>query len=181
MKILIAYYSQTGNTKKVAKSMKKGLAEEDVDLKKIKELSPEDLKDYDLLLLGSGIYAGKIHKSAVTLVKKADKIPPKVAFFCTHASPDAYQHGFKVVKRILAKIDSEVIGEWDCRGANLGVPEEIIEQRLANLPPEQREKAKKDQEELKSHPDEDDLANAEQFAEELISYTNSVFSKEDLE
>lgn len=148
--------------------MKIGLDDHDVDLKKIKELYPEDLKGYDLLLLGSGIYAGKIHKSVVDLIKKTDEIPPKVAFFSTHASPEAYQHGFKAVKRKLEKTGSEIIGEWDCRGANLGIPKEMIEQRLANLPPDKREAAKKDQEELKNHPDPEDLAKAKRFAERLI-------------
>lgn len=169
MKILIAYFSQTGNTEKGARSMKNGLTEEDVVLKQVKELFPEDLKGYDLLLLGSGIYAGKIHKSVADLVKKADVIRPKFAFFCTHASPDAYQNGFKVVKRQLAKKNAEIIGEWDCKGANLGVPKEVIEKRLASLPPEQREKAKKEQGELKNHPDKEDLAKAKQFTESLVN------------
>ncbi|TXT67245.1 MAG: Flavodoxin [Promethearchaeota archaeon] len=168
MKILITYFSQTGNTERVAKSFKEALAEHEVDINPIAQQKPDELSDYDFLILGSGIYAGKIHKSVENLIKKAERLPPKVALFNTHSSISAYQHGFKRVKQRLEVLGAELIGEWDCRGENIGVPEQIIEQRLANLPPDERKKAEEDIEELKGRPNAEDLENAKTFAKSLL-------------
>ena len=51
MKILITYFSNTGNTEKVANSLKEGLEDEVVDLVPINNVEPSSLKNYDLKLL----------------------------------------------------------------------------------------------------------------------------------
>lgn len=168
MRIMITYFSQTGNTEKVAKAIKEALIEHDVDCKPVKETDSSEISDYDLLILGSGIYAGKVHKSVLDLIRKAEALPPKVALFSTHASVTGYQHGFKVVQKKIESIDSEIIAEWDCRGENLGLPKEMIQKRLASLPPEERKKAEEDQAQLKGRPNAEDLENAKKFAKSLI-------------
>ncbi len=169
MKILILYFSNTGNTKKVAKSMAKGLASEEIDLLKVQDTFPDSLKLYDLILLGSGIYAGKVSKNILTFIKDADELPKSFALFCTHASVDHYQDGFKMVKKNIKKAGSEIIAEWDCRGENIGIPEEQRKAMLDALPPEQRKQAEEDQERLKGHPNTEDLENAEKFARSLLN------------
>ena len=59
-KILICYYSRSGNTKKMAYLIQKGAMEEDVevDTKEVKEVKPEDLKRYDGIVIGSPTYYG---------------------------------------------------------------------------------------------------------------------------
>ena len=59
-KILICYYSRSGNTKKMAYLIQKGAMEEDVevDTKEVKEVKPEDLKKYDGIVIGSPTYYG---------------------------------------------------------------------------------------------------------------------------
>jgi len=168
MKILITYFSQTGNTEKIANAMKDGLEGHDVEMKKIGETSVESLKDYDIIFLGSGIYAGKIKKKITDLVKKAEEVAPKFVFFCTHASPTAYQKGFRLVRKKIEGLGAEVIGEWDCRGENIGIPKAQTQAMLDRLPPEERKKAEEDQEALKGHPDVEDLAQAKAFAASIV-------------
>ena len=122
MKILVCYFSNTGNTEKVAKSIAEGLEGEDLELLKIEDADPSKLKNYDLVVLGSGIYAGKLHKKVTDFMKKVTEYPPKFAFFNTHQSPTAYQKAFRRIKKTLEEHNSKVIGEFDCVSANLGIP-----------------------------------------------------------
>ena len=168
MKILITYFSNTGNTEKVAKSMGEGLTEENVDVKPVKDTDPSSLKEYDIVFLGSGIYAGKINKAVTDLIKKTEELPPKFVLFCTHASPKAYQKAFRIVKKKIGASKSEILGEWDCRGENLGIPKQQTQAMLDALPPEQRKQAEEDQKALKGHPNAEDLENAKKFAQSIL-------------
>lgn len=168
MKIIITYFSNTGNTEKIAIAFKDALPEHDITLLNVKDVESSSLYDYELIILGSGIYAGKINKSILDLIKNSDKLPPKFILFNTHASPEHYQHSFSRIKKIIAAAGSEVIGEWDCRGDNIGLPKEMIEQRLASLPPEELKKAEESQKDLKGRPNEEDLKNAKEFITSII-------------
>ena len=168
MKILITYFSNTGNTKKVANSLKEGLEGEDVDLVPINDVIPSSLKDYDLIFLGSGIYASRVNKSLSELISATDELPSKFVFFCTHASLNSYQDGFKIVKRKLGKTNSEIIDIFDCMGDNLGIPEATQRAMLERLPPDQKKQAEEHQKRLKGRPSPADLERAKNFAKTLI-------------
>ncbi|MFX0104862.1 MAG: flavodoxin family protein [Candidatus Hodarchaeota archaeon] len=168
MKILVTYYSQSGNTEKIAKSIFEGCASEESDLKPIDQVNPSDLKNYDLVFLGSGIYASRVHKSLSDLVNSAEELPIDFVFFCTHASLESYQDGFKLVKRKLGTTTSKIIDSFDCMGDNIGIPEATRKAMLDRLPPEQRKKAELHQQRLKGHPDDEDLENAKNFAQSLL-------------
>jgi flavodoxin I len=167
MKILITYFSQTGNTEKIAKSIYEGCEGKDADLKPIKMVIPSDLKNYDLIFLGSGIYASRVNSSLVNLIATAEELPPKIVFFCTHASKDAYQDGFKQVKRKLGE-SSSIIAEFECSGDNIGVPEAMRKAMLDRVPPEKRKEAEEHQIWLKGRPNEEDLLNAKKFAQQVL-------------
>lgn len=59
-KVLIVYYSRTGNTKKMAYMIQKGVMDGgvDVDTKDVKEVGVDDLKSYDGIVIGSPTYYG---------------------------------------------------------------------------------------------------------------------------
>jgi len=59
-KILICYYSRSGNTKKMAYLIQKGVMAEDVevDTKDVKNVQVKDLLAYDGIVLGSPTYYG---------------------------------------------------------------------------------------------------------------------------
>jgi len=168
MKILITYFSNTGNTEKVAISLKEGLEGEDVDLVPINNVTPSSLKNYDLIFLGSGIYASRVNKALSELISAADELSSKFVFFCTHASLDSYQDGFKIVKRKLNKTTSEIIDTFDCMGDNIGIPEATRKAMLEKLPPDQKKQAEEHQKTLKGRPIASDLERAKNFAKALI-------------
>jgi flavodoxin I len=170
MKILITYHSDTGNTEKIAKSMKEGLEEEnqDVTLMSAKEVDPSSLNSYDLVLLGSGIYAGNIGKYINNLMKKVTEYAPKFAFFTTHSSPTAYQKAFNKISESVKQNNSIVLGEFDCIAENIGIPEDKQLMMLSRLPPEQQPRAKEHMKSIKGRPNQEDLENAKQFAKSLI-------------
>src|SRR5512136_2425153 len=59
-KILICYYSRSGNTKKMAYLIQKGVMDEgvEVETKNVKEVKADDLKLYDGIIIGSPTYYG---------------------------------------------------------------------------------------------------------------------------
>ena len=168
MKILIAYYSNTGNTEKVAKAIADALASEELKLLPVKDVDPSTLSSYDLVILGSGIYASKVHITIPKMMKAVDSYPPKFAFFCTHASENMYQDGFKAVATLIKKTDSSIVGGFDCMGENLGMPKEAQEKMIANIPPEKQEQARKFNEALKGRPNAEDLESAKEYAKSII-------------
>lgn len=74
-KILICYYSRSGNTKKMAYLIQKGAMEEDVevDTKDVKEVRLEDLKKYDGIIVGSPTYYGGPASQVKDLLDKSIK------------------------------------------------------------------------------------------------------------
>lgn len=168
LKILITYFTQSGNTKKLAESIFEGCLNEDTELKPIDEIDLQSLKNYDLVFLGSGIYASRVHKSLGKLINQDQELPTNFAFFCSHASLDSYQDGFKVVKRKIGE-SSSIIAEFDCCGDNIGVPEAMRNAMLEKLPPEKRKEAEEHQKWLKGRPNEEDLENAKKFAQSIIN------------
>jgi NAD(P)H dehydrogenase (quinone) len=59
-KVLIIYYSHTGNTKKMAGYIKEGIEKEglEVSLKDIKDIKVDELLKYDGIVIGSPTYYG---------------------------------------------------------------------------------------------------------------------------
>jgi NAD(P)H dehydrogenase (quinone) len=61
-KAIVIYYSQSGNTKKMAECVLEGLKKEglDADLKSATEVQAQDLLKYDALIIGSPTYYGSM-------------------------------------------------------------------------------------------------------------------------
>ena len=59
-KVLILYYSRTGNTKKMAEYVADGVASEDVEavLKRVQDASPREMLDHGGVIIGSPTYYG---------------------------------------------------------------------------------------------------------------------------
>jgi flavodoxin len=168
LKILITYFSNTGNTEKVAKSIQEGMTGHEVSLVPAKDVDPTSLDSYDLVILGSGIYASRVDKSILNLIKNASELPSLFAYFCTHASLEFYQKPFFKITKILAAQGIRVIGEFDCVGDNLGIPMETRMGMIEKLPDEKKKKAIEDMEKIKGRPNKEDLANAKSFGTSLV-------------
>jgi len=61
-KVLICYYSRTGNTEKMAEKIAEGLEKEGlkVNTKKVEDTDVEELLDYECLIFGSPTYYGSM-------------------------------------------------------------------------------------------------------------------------
>ena len=74
-KILVLYYSRTGNTKKMAEVIGEGVKGEgiDVDVKDVKDIKPEVLLNYDGIIVGSPTYYGTLAAEIKQLLDESVK------------------------------------------------------------------------------------------------------------
>ncbi len=72
-KILVTYYSQTGNTAKMAEYVAKGAeqAGASVTLKEVKKVKPKELLQYDGIIIGSPTYYGLPASPIVELLDRS--------------------------------------------------------------------------------------------------------------
>jgi flavorubredoxin len=104
LKVLVLYWSASGNTEKVANSIRKALLQDGANplFKKIDEHADEELLQYDLIFLGAPSYSYQPPEPVLRFVKKkmnlhrergdiklgAPKIAGKTAVvFCTYSGP----------------------------------------------------------------------------------------------
>lgn len=76
-KVILVYGSTTGNTEILSKSVAKGLKESGVDvlLRSAAEVRPEELKDYDGIILGCSTWGdGELQDDFVPFEEKMEKI-----------------------------------------------------------------------------------------------------------
>ena len=75
VKVLICYYSRSGNTKKMASLIEQGVKSEgvDVELKPVKDVSPASLLKYDAIVIGSPTYYGLMAAEVKSLLDKSVK------------------------------------------------------------------------------------------------------------
>jgi len=163
MKILICYHSDTGNTEKVAQSMAEALESLDVVIKPAKDVDPDELSGYDIVFLGSGIYAGGVGKSISKLMKNIASFPQKFVLFSTHANNDPRYYGkaFKKIEKTIEGAGAQIIGKFDCIGENK--KPKVVELLLQSSP-----ELKPAIEAAKGHPNEEDLNNAKEFAKSIL-------------
>ena len=91
MKIMIIYYSQTGNTQKIARQIRDGMREagQDVTLKFLKYVDYGELADYDMIGFGSPVWY-EMPPNFRRFVEEMPNLEGKLAFsFITHGTmPD---------------------------------------------------------------------------------------------
>jgi len=75
-KILILYYSQSGNTAKMAEYIAEGVKTEkeiDVEVKIVKDVNVDDLLNFDGLIIGSPTYYGTMAAEVKSLIDESVK------------------------------------------------------------------------------------------------------------
>ncbi|KPL12785.1 flavodoxin, partial [candidate division WOR_3 bacterium SM1_77] len=75
MKILICYYSRTGNTAKMAEAIAQGVRNEAVscDVREVTAVKIDELLDYDALIFGSPTYYGLMASEMKKLIDDSVK------------------------------------------------------------------------------------------------------------
>jgi flavodoxin len=114
MKILVAYLTKTGNTKKIAEAIFGDLAGEKV-IKPIEEV--ESLDGYDVAFLGFPIHQMGPDKKTAKLLAKHCVNGRKVVLFITHAGPEGAPDLQPMLEKFRqAARGAELIDMFDCQG-----------------------------------------------------------------
>ncbi len=146
MKTAIIYKSvHHGNTKKIAKVMADVLEAELLDLK---DANSDIIREYDLIGFGSGIYFYKPHKKLRRFIEGLDKVENKKAFVFSTSGAGKPEFN-KWLKEKLADKGFEIMGEFHCKGFDTYGLTKLI----GGI--------------NKGRPNEEDLKNAENFANGL--------------
>jgi flavodoxin len=161
MKALVAYYSATGNTEKLARAIYDGIEQAEKEISDIKEV--KDVEDADIIFCGFPVQAHSVPGKAEAFIKSIPE-GKKLAFFATHGSLrggqlaiEAFYHATSLASK------GTVLGTFGCRGK---VKSSIIDELMKK--PEHRSWAIEAQGAI-GHPNEADFEDARAWAREMIA------------
>ena len=159
-KILVAYQSQTGNTRKVATAIYDVLPEPK-EIKPLKDV--ESLSGYNLMFLGFPIHGSGPNPKARSYLENKTK-DKRVALFITHAAPeDAPEIPDSIQKFCNAAGEAEILDIFHCQGQLSSIVKTVM--RFAP-DPQVREWARMDS--SKGQPDNSRLEKASVFALKVL-------------
>ncbi len=179
MKVLVTYYSETGNTEKIAKAIHEEASKNhNSAIKKLKELDVSDLDNYDLVFLGSATHSSDLAKPVQNFIKEIpEKSKFKIAGFVTHAvylpsenEEITASHNkwagrtVQTFKSLQEEKGIEFIEFFSCMGAPSPPIEEFIQTSV--IPTEDQYNAY--MEIVRKHPDEEDIKNAKKFVQDVL-------------
>jgi flavodoxin len=122
MKILVVYFSQTGNTEQIARVVQQELAgDHQVDLEKIEEIGAAGLAGYELVFLATPIHAGGLSGPVKELLEDLPSSPGfALAGLVTHASDvysrENYEKGLESLASTAGEKGIRYLGCFDCQG-----------------------------------------------------------------
>ncbi len=160
MKALVTYFSQTGNTEKVARAIFKAV---DVE----KEILPLDevknVHGYDIVFIGFPVIRNAVPVKVQPFIKGLP-VGQKVAFFSTYGSLRGGLLSRQAFEDAIGlATGKKVLGHFGCRGR---VSSEVIDALMEK--PETRAWAEVART-ADGHPDAADLKDAAEFAEAMIA------------
>jgi len=141
LRVVVVYYSETGNTEKVANVIAEALS---ADLRRVEEAG--DVAGYDLICVGTPVHYFGPAKPIIRFLEGLPSLTGKKgAAFCTfHNSGDKRTIGY--IKEKLEEKGAKFLGGFSCKGESRFV---------ANFGPRIFNRGR---------PNEDDLRKAESFA-----------------
>jgi len=162
MKVLVAYKSSTGNTKKIAEAIYGEIAAE----KEIKQVSEvENLGAYDLSFLGFPTHGYGPDKKTKALLEKLCKDGKKVALFVTHAAPESEPEVPEwMAKFKQAAVGAGLVGTFDCQG-ELAAGVKLF----MKLSPNKKLRSDAKRDDSKGQPDAARLEKAREFARSVMA------------
>ena len=179
MKILVTYFSQTGNTKKIAQAIHEQASKNhESDLKTIKKVKIKDLDEFDLVFIGSACHDSDLAKPILRFLNKIPNSPKyAIAGFYTHST--YLPEGDERIKKLSKKWSSKGIETFEAlkKDKNVdfkgyfrcqGIPSPPIEQFIHQTIIKDDEEWAGFIEEVKKHPDENDIENAKKFAQDIL-------------
>jgi flavodoxin I len=171
MNILVAYYSETGNTRKVAEAIFQAVRHTRKKLLPIDQAAGPG--DYDLIFCGFPV---QHHGVPAKMVHFLESIPKgkKLAVFATHG---ALRGGEKAISAFYAALSlakgQTILGTFGCRGQ---VKFQLIDQWMES--PQHQAWAMEAQS-ANGHPDVADLEEASTFAETMLYSAEHIHGRAD--
>jgi len=160
MKALVTYYSQTGNTEKLARAIYDAIhfEKELIPVKEVKNSS-----GYDIIFIGFPVQAHSVPAAVHPFFKTLpDKQP--IAFFCTHGSvrgghlpKQAIEHALALASR------ARVLGTFGVRGK---VNPRVIDALIKSL---EHQAWAEEAQGAHDHPTEADLADGKTFSKSILA------------
>jgi flavodoxin len=164
MKVLVAYFSQTGNTRQLAEAIYEVIPG-DKELASISEL--EDLEGYDLIFYGFPIQVMNPAKDAADFLGQGGA-GKRIALFITHGAPeDAERVGpwLEGSRDLVSAVGAELVGLFNCQAE---ASQEIVDFLLSSDNPEFQQYGREGAL-AKGLPDEARLEKARDFARQTLS------------
>lgn len=166
MNVLVTYFSQSGNTEKIARAICEQAAKaHTAELKKLTDITPDDVAGYDFIFIGSPLHSGSLSapvKECLGVIQASSG--QKMAGFITHfapAYPEQDKERFTEPVRAACKEKGiEYKGCFACQGFLAESMHEIVQKKL-NLQDEQWADMVK---QMTGRPNEEDEGNARAFA-----------------
>lgn len=152
MKILLVVESRTDNTFQVADTMAKAGP---ITVTTVRIAKTYNMSDYDIVGLGSGIHHGKHDKKILSFAEEMNNDKGYTFVISTSGGKD-YEENNKTLVDILEKKNKTVLGTFSCLGKDTFAFLKLI----GGI--------------NKTHPDLDDLKNAENFITDIMSKYNEL-------
>jgi flavodoxin len=171
MKVLVIYFSQTGNTEKIAMAICEEASQaNEAELKKLEDINTDEVAGYDFIFIGSPLHASNLAapvKEFLAGIQASSS--QKMAGFITHfapAYPEQAMDGFaEPIKAACQEKGMEYKGCFDCQGALTESLHEKVKESQ-NLTDEQWSDMVK---QMTGRPNDEDAANAKVFAKEVLA------------
>jgi flavodoxin I len=170
MKILVTYFSQSGNTEKIAKAIwEEASKANEADCKKLEDITPEGVAGYDVIFIGSPLHAGSLAapvKKCLGALKASSG--QKMAGFITHmapAYPDQDMGAFtEPIKAACKEKGIEYKGCFDCQGFLAEAMHAPVQKKIGMSDEQWSGMVKQ----MTGHPNEEDVEKANAFAREIL-------------
>jgi flavodoxin len=164
MKVLVTYFSKTGNTEKLSQAIYEGVENAEKEMRSVQEAV--DLEQYGLIFCGFPVHASSVPGKAADLLKKIPK-ECKTAIFATHGSLRGGRLAVTAFHHAASLLSGKVIGTFGCRGK---VEDAVLEELSRN--PEHKAWVEEAQSAL-GHPDTADLEDGKDFARRMVAKSRS--------
>ncbi|HCY86727.1 MAG TPA: flavodoxin [Desulfobacteraceae bacterium] len=170
MNVLVTYFSQSGNTEKIARAIceEAGKAHE-ADLVKLEELTPEAAAGYDCIFLGSPLHSGSLAapvKECLKVLK--ERSGQKLAGFITHmapAYPEQDMDAFAApMKEACGEKQIQYAGCFDCQGVLAEAMHGPVQKKLNMDDAQWADMVNQ----MTGRPNREDLDNARAFANAVL-------------
>jgi len=181
MRILVLYYSETGNTRAIAEAVTDELVSlgHEVELKSVNDTGSGGLNRYDMIFAGSACHSSDVARPVrAALAALPASTGLRLAGFVTHSTtlPDGGARASELYEawagrclgtfeRVCGEKGITWCGYFSCQGAPSAPIEAMIEREIITDPAEWQTYIA----EARQHPNEADRANARAWARAMVT------------